>query len=157
MHLAVDKEDLAMVACPESHAPVDGQSRGAWRGSLVDVRRSGNVTVSSKLSSNCDGKKKQPGRRRGRSVVAQAASSVPLARPSCGPVPVASTVFARECWVDQGRSGRSNPMATKVKPIPDGYHAVTPYLCVAGAAEALDFYKRAFGASEIMRNTRPGR
>jgi PhnB protein len=38
-----------------------------------------------------------------------------------------------------------------VKPIPDGYHTVTPYLIVKGAAEALDFYKRAFGATEIMR------
>ena len=46
-------------------------------------------------------------------------------------------------------------MTTKVKPIPEGYHAVTPYLCVAGAAEALDFYKRAFGASEIMRMPGP--
>jgi PhnB protein len=42
-------------------------------------------------------------------------------------------------------------MAKAAKPIPDGYHAVTPYLCVAGAATALDFYKQAFGAKEIMR------
>jgi PhnB protein len=47
-------------------------------------------------------------------------------------------------------------MAKKVKPIPDGYHAVTPYLSVAGAAEALAFYKRAFGASEVMRMPAPG-
>ena len=46
-------------------------------------------------------------------------------------------------------------MTTKVKAIPDGYHGVTPYLCVAGAAAALDFYKRAFGASEIMRMPGP--
>jgi PhnB protein len=38
-----------------------------------------------------------------------------------------------------------------VKPIPDGYHAVTPYLIVKGAANAIEFYKKAFGASEIMR------
>ncbi|HTE06348.1 MAG TPA: VOC family protein [Planctomycetota bacterium] len=38
-----------------------------------------------------------------------------------------------------------------VRHIPDGYHAVTPYLVVDGAARALDFYKRAFGASEVMR------
>lgn len=38
-----------------------------------------------------------------------------------------------------------------VKPIPDGYHAVTPYLIVKGAARAIDFYKNAFGATEIMR------
>lgn len=38
-----------------------------------------------------------------------------------------------------------------VKPIPDGYHSVTPYLIVKGAARALDFYVRAFGAVELMR------
>lgn len=38
-----------------------------------------------------------------------------------------------------------------VKPIPDGYHSVTPYLIVKGAARAIDFYKQAFGATEIMR------
>ena len=35
-----------------------------------------------------------------------------------------------------------------VKPIPDGYHSVTPYLVVNDAAKALDFYKQAFGAKE---------
>jgi PhnB protein len=44
-------------------------------------------------------------------------------------------------------------MATK--PIPDGYHTVTPYLIVNGAADAIDFYKRAFGATEIMRMPDP--
>src|SRR5215469_7842757 len=38
-----------------------------------------------------------------------------------------------------------------VKPIPDGYHSVTPYLIVTGATRAIDFYKKAFGATEIMR------
>lgn len=38
-----------------------------------------------------------------------------------------------------------------VKPIPDGYHNVTPYLYVRGAAGAIDFYKNVFGATEIMR------
>ena len=37
------------------------------------------------------------------------------------------------------------------KPIPDGYHSVTPYLIVDDAAAALDFYKAAFGAEEVMR------
>ena len=46
-------------------------------------------------------------------------------------------------------------MPNKVKAIPDGYHAVTPYLAVKGAAEAIDFYKRAFGASEVMRFPQP--
>jgi len=38
-----------------------------------------------------------------------------------------------------------------VKYIPDGYHTATPYLIIKGAAKALDFYKKAFGATEIMR------
>ena len=44
-------------------------------------------------------------------------------------------------------------MATK--PIPDGYHTATPYLIVNGAAEAIEFYKRAFGATELLRMTDP--
>ena len=42
-------------------------------------------------------------------------------------------------------------MASKVNPIPDGYHTVTPYLIIKGAAAAIDFYKRAFGAVELFR------
>ncbi len=34
---------------------------------------------------------------------------------------------------------------------PEGYHSVTPYLIVKGAAAAIDFYKKSFGASEMMR------
>jgi PhnB protein len=41
------------------------------------------------------------------------------------------------------------------KPIPDGYHAITPYLIVSGAAKALDFYTRAFGAIERERMQDP--
>lgn len=43
-----------------------------------------------------------------------------------------------------------------VKPIPDGYHSVTPYLIVSGAAAAIEFYKRAFGATELVRMPGPG-
>src|SRR5262245_61540814 len=38
-----------------------------------------------------------------------------------------------------------------VKHIPEGYHSLTPYLIVKGAAAALDFYKKAFGAVELLR------
>ncbi len=38
-----------------------------------------------------------------------------------------------------------------VAPIPPGYHSVTPYLIVDGAARAIDFYQRAFGATELVR------
>ena len=42
-----------------------------------------------------------------------------------------------------------------VKPIPDGYTTVTPYLYIRGAAGAIDFYKRAFGATELFRMPGP--
>ena len=42
-----------------------------------------------------------------------------------------------------------------VKPIPDGYHSVTPYLTVPGVAKLLDFLKQAFEAQELHRMPRP--
>jgi PhnB protein len=47
-------------------------------------------------------------------------------------------------------------MTSNVKPIPDDYRGVTPYLCCQDAAAAIDFYKRAFGATEVMRVAGPG-
>jgi PhnB protein len=44
---------------------------------------------------------------------------------------------------------------TRVRPIPEGYHSVTPYLCVKGGADAIEFYKRALGAKEVMRMGAP--
>jgi len=41
------------------------------------------------------------------------------------------------------------------KAIPDGYRTATPYLIVKGAAEAIEFYKRAFGATEMLRMADP--
>jgi len=46
-------------------------------------------------------------------------------------------------------------MASQVKPIPDGYHSVTPYFSVKGAAAALAFYERAFGAKVMFRLDMP--
>src|SRR5436190_6770929 len=43
-----------------------------------------------------------------------------------------------------------------VKAIPDNYPRVSPYLCIDGAAAAIDFYKKAFGATERMRMGAPG-
>ena len=52
---------------------------------------------------------------------------------------------------------RAAPARKKtVKPIPDGYHAVTPYLALGDATKAIDFYKRAFGARERLRMDAPG-
>jgi len=42
-----------------------------------------------------------------------------------------------------------------VKPIPEGYHSVTPYLTVDDAAAAIEFYKKAFGATERGRMEAP--
>lgn len=42
-------------------------------------------------------------------------------------------------------------MNKNIPAIPKGYHSLTPYLCVAGAARAIEFYKKAFGAQELMR------
>jgi PhnB protein len=42
------------------------------------------------------------------------------------------------------------------KPIPDGYEGITPYLICKNAEAAIDFYKRAFGAEEIVRIGPPG-
>ena len=42
-----------------------------------------------------------------------------------------------------------------VKSIPDGYHSVTPYLIIKGAADAIEFYKKAFGATELLRMPQP--
>jgi PhnB protein len=46
-------------------------------------------------------------------------------------------------------------MTTPVKPIPEGYHRVTPYLIVDGASAAIDFYKQIFGATELFRLAGP--
>jgi len=46
-------------------------------------------------------------------------------------------------------------MAGHVKPIPEGHHVVTPYLCIKGAADAIEFYKKAFAATEVMRLAQP--
>ena len=46
-------------------------------------------------------------------------------------------------------------MTSNVQPIPAGYHTVTPYLIINGAAEALAFYQQAFGATELFRMPTP--
>ena len=43
-----------------------------------------------------------------------------------------------------------------VPPIPEGFATITPHLCCDGCAEAIEFYKRAFGAKEVGRNPGPG-
>lgn len=43
-----------------------------------------------------------------------------------------------------------------VKSIPEGYHSITPYLGIEKASEAIEFYKKAFNATEVMRLEMPG-
>jgi len=44
-----------------------------------------------------------------------------------------------------------------VKPVPDGYHSVTPYMVIKGAAAAIDYYKQVFGATELFRMEHEGK
>jgi PhnB protein len=46
-------------------------------------------------------------------------------------------------------------MASRTKEIPKGFHTVTPYLTVTDSSRAIDFYKRAFGAQELLRLDSP--
>lgn len=59
------------------------------------------------------------------------------------------------------QTGKTGPLYNlkenemSVKPIPEGYHSITPYLGIDKAAEAIEFYKKAFGAIQIMRLDMP--
>ena len=44
-----------------------------------------------------------------------------------------------------------------VKPVPEGYHSLTPYLVIDGAADAMEYYKKAFGAVELFRMEHQGK
>jgi PhnB protein len=54
-----------------------------------------------------------------------------------------------------GSTAKPAPEQLKVKPVPEGYHTVSLYLAVRGAAEAIEFYKKAFGATELSRLSMP--
>src|SRR5260221_6431662 len=56
-------------------------------------------------------------------------------------------------WYQYHLMKEVRPMA--VNPIPEGYHSVTPYLCEKGAGQAIEFYKKAFSATERMRIMQP--
>jgi len=46
-------------------------------------------------------------------------------------------------------------MANLVKPVPEGYHTVSPYIVIPGVAKLIDFAKQAFGAAEVFSSKRP--
>jgi PhnB protein len=55
----------------------------------------------------------------------------------------------------RARKAAAKPAKMRVPAVPRGYHTVTPAIMVRGAAQAIDFYKRAFGARELMRMAGP--
>jgi PhnB protein len=59
------------------------------------------------------------------------------------------------CGTTAKESAPAKELIMAVKPIPDGYYTVTPYLIIKGASEALSFYKKAFNATELVRMEGP--
>ena len=53
------------------------------------------------------------------------------------------------------RAKKSTTKKAKVEPVPKGFGTVTPYLTINGAAAAIDWYKKAFGAKELEREPTP--
>jgi PhnB protein len=54
-------------------------------------------------------------------------------------------------WILEGEE----IMSKKVSPIPEGYNSITPYLIIKGAAQAIEYYKKVFGATEVIRMDQP--
>lgn len=52
-------------------------------------------------------------------------------------------------------SQRKKKSAQPITPVPEGFHTVTPYLVISGAVQALEFYRKAFGAKVITRQALP--
>ena len=50
---------------------------------------------------------------------------------------------------------KGKDMSSRIRPIPSGFHTLTPHLVVKGASKAIEFYKKAFGAEEIGRVAGP--
>jgi len=66
-------------------------------------------------------------------------------------------VLDRDSKVQTSTTIERRTFMANVKPIPAGYHSVTPYLIIKGAADAIDFYKKAFGATELFRMEHEGK
>src|SRR5215471_12218356 len=64
-------------------------------------------------------------------------------RPMCGPTSNPQPAFCKE------------KIMSKVAYIPKGYNTITPYLVVKGASQAIDYYKKVFGATEVFRMDTP--
>ncbi len=59
-------------------------------------------------------------------------------------------------WTQEAAFIKDKGMNAKTNYIPDGYHTATPYLIISGAGSAIEFYQRAFGATEKLRLNGPG-
>lgn len=62
---------------------------------------------------------------------------------------------ARKSRKTAKHGGRSKQSSSKLSPIPPGFRTVTPYLSIEGAGQAIEFYKKAFGAKELTRQATP--
>ena len=57
--------------------------------------------------------------------------------------------------VHRTQTVKGKDISSRIKPIPSGFHTLTPHLVVKGASKAIEFYKKAFGAEEIGRVAGP--
>jgi PhnB protein len=64
-------------------------------------------------------------------------------------------LIGNQTWFSNRQPNTQLKMTTKVNPIPEGSHTITPHLCVKGAAQAIEFYKKAFNAEELCRVPSP--
>jgi PhnB protein len=82
--------------------------------------------------------------------------------PACGSRASLLALFCAAAGKDAGapQAGclryKQERLIMTVKAIPDGYHTATPYLIISGATEAIEYYKQAFGATELFRMPAPG-
>lgn len=70
--------------------------------------------------------------------------------------PIRSTRVKAAAKKTVAKKSLTRQVKKKVSAIPEGYHSVTPYLIVDGAAQAIEFYKKAFAAKLVLRMEQPG-
>jgi PhnB protein len=129
------------------------RKRGARRSARKSTRKSGHSarrksTATPTRKSGASGKRQRQKHRLGlASRVKHTARQVLFG--SLGVAGYVSDVARRR---DRGATAKASGA---VKPIPDGYHTVTPYLVVHGVPRLIDFLRQAFGATELIRAPRP--
>lgn len=91
----------------------------------------------------------------GKRSTAKRPTRKPAARRAAAPPATRGAARKPAKKVARRRSAAKAKAKRKVAPIPKGYHVLTPYLIVKGAADAIAFYARAFGAKEKLRLSMP--